>query len=89
MISITVITCTYNASAVIERTLRSVLRQTYLHVEHLIIDGQSKDDTAEKIERYIGESHAAETGHVVRFISAKMFFLFLYHHTIAYQIIMS
>lgn len=69
MISITVITCTYNASAVIERTLRSVLRQTYLHVEHLIIDGQSKDDTAEKIERYIGESHAAETGHVVRFIS--------------------
>lgn len=69
MISITVITCTYNASAVVERTLQSVLRQTFLHVEHLIIDGQSKDDTAEKVERYIDESRAADNGHVVRFIS--------------------
>ncbi len=41
----TVITCTYNASDTLERTIRSVDEQTYPNIEHLIIDGASKDDT--------------------------------------------
>ena len=45
MIRFTVITITYNAEKVLERTLQSVLRQTYEGVEHLIIDGASKDGT--------------------------------------------
>ena len=38
MIRFTVITITYNAEQVLERTLQSVLHQTYEGVEHLIID---------------------------------------------------
>lgn len=48
----TIITCTYNASAVIDRTLNSVLKQTYPHIEHVIVDGVSKDDTLEKVAAY-------------------------------------
>ena len=39
MLTFTIITCTYNASQYIDRTLDSVLRQTYPHIDHLIIDG--------------------------------------------------
>lgn len=69
MISITVITCTYNASSTIERTLHSVLSQDYDRVEHLIVDGKSKDNTCEIIERYIEESNAMNNGHSIHFIS--------------------
>jgi glycosyltransferase involved in cell wall biosynthesis len=44
---ISIITVTYNAEATIERTLESVAQQTYPDVEHLIIDGASKDRTLE------------------------------------------
>ena len=36
---ISVVTITYNAEAVLQRTLDSVLSQSYPYVEHLIIDG--------------------------------------------------
>ena len=52
MLTFTIITCTYNASQYIDRTLDSVLRQTYPHIDHLIIDGLSKDDTMEKVKKY-------------------------------------
>jgi len=42
---ITIITVTYQAAAVLQRTLDSVSRQTRQDIEHLIIDGASKDDT--------------------------------------------
>ncbi len=43
MIKFTVVTCTYNAERVLQRTLDSVNKQTYCNIEHLIIDGVSKD----------------------------------------------
>ena len=43
-----IITITYNAAAVIEPTLQSVLAQTYTNYEYLLIDGGSKDDTVAK-----------------------------------------
>ena len=43
MIRITVITITYNASAVLQRTLDSLLCQDYAYVEHVVVDGASKD----------------------------------------------
>ena len=43
---ISVITVAYNAAVTIADTLRSVAAQDYPHVEHLIIDGASTDDTA-------------------------------------------
>lgn len=69
MISITVITCTYNAESNVERTLKSVLEQTYENVEHLIIDGKSKDSTCDIINRYITEAKAEEDRHEINFIS--------------------
>lgn len=43
----TIITCTFNAAETLERTIRSVDSQTYPGIEHLIIDGASKDGTLE------------------------------------------
>ena len=45
MRSLTVITVTYNAEEVLERTLRSVREQTYSHIEHIVVDGKSQDGT--------------------------------------------
>ena len=49
---ITVATVTYNASQTVERTLRSVAAQTYPDVEHLVVDGASKDGTQDICRRY-------------------------------------
>jgi glycosyltransferase involved in cell wall biosynthesis len=42
---ISVITVTYQAEAWIEETVRSITAQDYPHIEHLLIDGGSKDQT--------------------------------------------
>ena len=47
-----VITVTYNAAAVLEDTIQSVIAQTYHHVEYIIVDGASKDGTTGIIDRY-------------------------------------
>ena len=52
MIRITVITITYNASAVLQRTLDSLLCQDYAYVEHVVVDGASKDQTVKMVEAY-------------------------------------
>lgn len=43
-----IITVTYNASAVIAHTLQSVAAQSYKNYEYLLIDGASTDDTVTK-----------------------------------------
>lgn len=52
MTKFTIITCTFNASKFIDRTLGSVRRQTYPCIEHFIIDGVSRDDTVKKAQTY-------------------------------------
>ena len=52
MIKFSVITITYNAEDVLQRTLDSVLAQTYEDVEHLIIDGASTDATLQLANTY-------------------------------------
>lgn len=47
-----IITVTYNAEAVLEKTIQSVLNQTYRNVEYIIVDGQSNDGTLAIIDRY-------------------------------------
>ena len=47
-----IITVTYNAERWLERTLLSVLNQSYSNVEYIIIDGASKDKTVEIIRQY-------------------------------------
>jgi len=60
MIRFTVVTITYNAEAVLQRTLDSVLRQSYEDVEHLIIDGASTDGTLAMAEAYKRLSDGSE-----------------------------
>lgn len=69
MISFTIITVTFQAEEVIERTLRSVLMQTYENVEHLIIDGASTDHTLQLVEDYCQRNEERHTQHTVRVVS--------------------
>ncbi|MDR3366546.1 MAG: glycosyltransferase [Prevotellaceae bacterium] len=47
-----IITVTYNAEKVLERTILSVLNQTYPQLEYIIVDGNSSDKTKAIIEQY-------------------------------------
>ena len=49
---ISIITVTYNADSVLKRTLDSVKAQSWQQIEHLIIDGASKDETISMAETY-------------------------------------
>lgn len=51
-IKISVITVCYHAEKVIEKTIRSVLAQTYQNIEYIIVDGSSKDKTMDIIRTY-------------------------------------
>lgn len=65
MVKFTVVTITYNAEKVLQRTLDSVLRQTYEDVEHLIVDGASKDGTLSLATAYKAQSDQSGIGHKV------------------------
>ena len=65
MTRFTIVTITFNAQAVVQRTLDSVLSQTYEGIEHLIIDGASTDDTLRLAESYKALSDASTNGHKV------------------------
>ncbi len=45
-----IITITFNASAVIEPTLKSIKSQTFDDYEYIVVDGASTDDTVAKVE---------------------------------------
>lgn len=47
-----IITVTYNASQWLERTVLSVLSQTYPNIEYIVIDGGSTDGTTDIIRQY-------------------------------------
>lgn len=49
---ISVIIPTFNSEKTIEKTLLSVLKQTYCNVECLVIDGSSKDKTIDIVQKY-------------------------------------
>ena len=49
---ISIITATLNSGTSLEKTILSVLNQSYENVEHIIIDGGSKDNTLEILEKY-------------------------------------
>lgn len=65
MVVFSIITCTYNAESVLQRTLDSVLEQTYSHVEHIIVDGASTDATLNMVEAYRQKSDAEDWCHEV------------------------
>ena len=51
-IKISIITVSYNAVLAIEKTILSVLNQTYKNIEYIIIDGGSTDGTVDIIKKY-------------------------------------
>ncbi len=51
----TVITVTYNAEHTLARTMKSVQEQTYSHIEHIIVDGNSIDGTVDLIKMFENE----------------------------------
>lgn len=65
MIKFSIVTITYNAEAVVERTLNSILSQTYPQVEHIIVDGASKDGTLSIEHKYKEVSDGKANGHIV------------------------
>lgn len=69
MITLTYVTITYHAEAVLQRTLDSVLCQDYPHIVHLIIDGASTDGTLAMVQAYVSRSNAAGNGHSVQVTS--------------------
>lgn len=65
MIKFSIITITYNASALVSRTLKSVLEQTYPGIEHILVDGASTDGTLDIERRYKSLSDGCGNGHEV------------------------
>ena len=51
-VGFSIITVTYNASRQLEKTILSVINQTYNHIEYIIIDGASSDGTVNIIRQY-------------------------------------
>ena len=51
-----IITVTYNAEKVLERTLRSVAEQSYARTKYIVIDEASTDGTMEMVTSYKSQS---------------------------------
>lgn len=49
---VTIITITLNRAHTLERAIKSVLTQDYPHIEYIIIDGGSRDDSVDIIRKY-------------------------------------
>lgn len=49
---ISIITIVYNGEKFLERTINSIVNQTYPNIEYIIIDGGSEDRTLEIIKKY-------------------------------------
>lgn len=67
----TIVTCTFNAEHELQRTLDSVRQQSYPHVEHLILDGLSRDNTVRLAEAYKRRSDEDATGHDITIVSER------------------
>ncbi|MCQ2385795.1 MAG: glycosyltransferase [Clostridia bacterium] len=68
-IKVSIITATYNSSSTLKRTMKSVLEQTYSHLEYIIMDGASEDDTLEIARSF--ETDFAKAGKELRIFSVK------------------
>lgn len=49
---LSIITVVYNGANSLEKTIESVINQSYYHIEYIVIDGNSQDETLEIINKY-------------------------------------
>lgn len=56
---VSIVTVCFNAAATLKTCIESVARQTYPHIEYLVVDGGSVDGTAEILERYAARINVA------------------------------
>lgn len=66
---LSIVTVCYNAEKTIEATIVSILNQTYMNYEYIIVDGASTDRTNDIIKQYIPQFK--EIGIAVKYISEK------------------
>jgi glycosyltransferase involved in cell wall biosynthesis len=57
MLKVSIITATHNSSATIKDTLLSIECQSYRNIEHLVIDGNSQDDTLAIVRSFRHVNH--------------------------------
>lgn len=50
--TISIVTCSYMQGKFIDSTIRSVLSQQYEQLEYIVVDGGSRDETVEVIQKY-------------------------------------
>ncbi len=90
-LKLSIITPSLNASRYIEDAILSVLNQGYEHVEHIIIDGGSRDGTLDILKKYPhliwisesdrGQSHAMNkgfrmaTGDIIGYLNSDDYYL--------------
>lgn len=65
---ITIATVTYNADKTLDTTLLSVAEQDYPRIEHLIVDGRSRDKTLSIVQQYVERNTTASNPHTIRLI---------------------
>jgi glycosyltransferase involved in cell wall biosynthesis len=72
-LKISVITPSYNQGPFLEQTLRSVHDQGYPHIEHVVIDGGSSDESTEILQRWsnrlshwVSEPDAGQTDALIK-----------------------
>ena len=49
---LSIVTVTYNSEKTLSDTLNSVLSQTFKNIEHIFVDGGSKDSTVDLLKKY-------------------------------------
>ncbi len=57
LLTVTVITVCFNSASTLSRALQSVADQDWPHIEHIVIDGGSSDETVEILQEF--DSHLA------------------------------
>lgn len=66
---VTITTVTFNSEKTLEQTIESVLKQTYQHIEYIIVDGLSSDRTVQIAQSY--REAFRERGFIYRIVSEK------------------